>query len=144
MEEIDNKWNIIIGEDVLIRQGPDWIRGKYVGVTVDTETGAWHLAKSIEGDPRGDCYYKSREILPVGCENFYKHYLSPNPIYNEPILFSIAKEEPETYFTDRLKDYLNLRRVLMQNILDTEESERDEMLKVLHEINNIIKEIMHL
>lgn len=60
------------------------------------------------------------------------------------ILLPIERKEADSYFTDKLKDYLNRRRILMQSILDTKEEDREPMLKVLHEFNGIIKEILYL
>jgi hypothetical protein len=60
------------------------------------------------------------------------------------ILLPIAKKEAESYFTDDLKNYLNKRRITMQFLLDAKEEDKEAYIKVVHNCNVFIKEILYL
>lgn len=65
-------------------------------------------------------------------------------IFDDLVNFKIAQREAETYFTDDLKRYLNWRRVTMQNLLDASDEEKPAYMKVLHNINTFIKDLLKL
>lgn len=64
--------------------------------------------------------------------------------FDDLVNFPIAKNEAEVYMTDKLKDYLNKRRIIVQNLLDAEDEDRHIYMKALHSFNSLIKEHLML